>query len=60
MDEREQRDAEINKVLQGLDKLINPVKSIQHDTSENDEMDELVDLVQGKPQIFILSIDTKS
>ena len=60
MDEREQRDAEINKVLQGLDKLINPVKSIQHDTSENDEMDELVDLVQGKAQIFILSIDTKS
>lgn len=60
MDEREQRDAEINKVLQGLDKLINPVKSIQHDTNENDEMDELVDLVQGKAQIFILSIDTKS
>ena len=48
MDEREQRDAEINKVLQGLDKLINPVKSIQHDTAEEDEIDELVDLVQGK------------
>ena len=45
MDEREQIDAEINRALAGIDKLINPAKSVEIEKSEI-EMEELVDLVQ--------------
>ena len=46
MDEREQRDAEINAALAGIESLINPAKSsIITDDASNDSIDELVELI---------------
>lgn len=45
MDEREQRDAEINAALAGIESLINPAKSSIITNDANDSIDELVELI---------------